>query len=89
MYASDAEADDTTPVAIPSLAGLAIVIAVGVTLVFGFLPVDPRALGARRRARHRRGFVRLMGPSGPRSGNHERVGCASTPQGRAALLVAR
>ena len=35
MYASDAEASDDTPVAIPSLAGLAIVIAVGVTLVFG------------------------------------------------------
>jgi NADH-quinone oxidoreductase subunit N len=38
MYASDSEADDTTPVAIPSLAGLAILIAVGVTIVFGFLP---------------------------------------------------
>jgi NADH-quinone oxidoreductase subunit N len=38
MYASEADADDTTPVAIPSLAGLVIVIAVGVTLVFGFLP---------------------------------------------------
>ena len=40
MYAGDADgqAGDTTPVAIPSLAGLAIVIAVGVTLVFGFLP---------------------------------------------------
>jgi NADH-quinone oxidoreductase subunit N len=38
MYATDAEASDTTPVAIPSLAGLAIVIAVGVTIVFGFLP---------------------------------------------------
>jgi NADH-quinone oxidoreductase subunit N len=38
MYASDAEADDTVPVEIPPLAGLAIVIAVGITLVFGFLP---------------------------------------------------
>jgi NADH-quinone oxidoreductase subunit N len=38
MYAGEPDADDATPVAIPSLAGLAIVIAVGVTLVFGFLP---------------------------------------------------
>ena len=38
MYASEAEADDSPPVAIPSMAGLAILIAVGVTLVFGFLP---------------------------------------------------
>jgi NADH-quinone oxidoreductase subunit N len=38
MYAGDAEADDTSPVEIPSLAGVAIIITVGVTLVFGFLP---------------------------------------------------
>jgi NADH:ubiquinone oxidoreductase subunit 2 (subunit N) len=38
MYASDTEAPDATPIAIPRLAGLAIVISVGVTLTFGFLP---------------------------------------------------
>jgi NADH-quinone oxidoreductase subunit N len=38
MYAGEAEADDAPRVAIPSLAGVAIVIAVGVTVVFGFLP---------------------------------------------------
>jgi NADH-quinone oxidoreductase subunit N len=38
MYASDADADDTAPIAIPTLAGIAILIAVGVTVVFGFVP---------------------------------------------------
>ena len=38
MYAGEAGADDAPRVAIPSLAGVAIVIAVGITVVFGFLP---------------------------------------------------